>query len=206
MGRAWRKWRGITQLTAPSIVTETPLRDHIVVAGFGCTGRAVASALREAGIPLLVVESSYALTSDVTDNGFLSLWGDISRKRFCMRHNLHDAKMMLLTMPDQNTVNSAVDRARRMSPKIIIVARSTNVRYLENLRNLGVTVAVQPEFEGGLEMVRQGLLHCGRNEEDTTHILERIRHEIYRTSEQVAALALGNARPTPVNDTPAFPC
>jgi CPA2 family monovalent cation:H+ antiporter-2 len=183
MGRAWRKWRGVTQPPPPSIITDTPLRDHVVVAGFGRTGRAVASALREAEIPFLVVESSYALMSDVTENGFLSLWGDIAHDEILHAAHLHDANMLLLTMPDQNTVNLAVERARRMSPEILIVARSTNVRYLQHLRELGVSVAVQPEFEGGLEMVRQGLLRCGRDEADTARIVERIRHEIYQTSD-----------------------
>ena len=182
MGRVWRRWKKVTQPPPPSIVPDSPLRNHVVVAGFGRTGRAVASALREAGIPFLVVESSYALMTDVTANGFMSLWGDVSQEEILHAAHVHNAKMLLLTMPDQNTVNLAVERARHISPNIVLVARSINVRYLESLRQLGVTVAVQPEFEGGLEMVRQGLLRCGRDEGDTARIVERIRHEIYETN------------------------
>jgi CPA2 family monovalent cation:H+ antiporter-2 len=91
--------------------------------------------------------------------------------------------MLLLTMPDQNTVNLAMDRGRRMNPNLLMVARSTNIRNLRRLRELGVSVAVQPEFEGGLEMVRQGLLRYGRPEADTARIVDRLRQEVYETNE-----------------------
>ncbi|MEO5925444.1 MAG: cation:proton antiporter [Bryobacteraceae bacterium] len=183
IGRAWRKWRGVTQPPPASIPPDTALRNHVVVAGFGRIGRAVSSALREADIPFLVVESSYVLMADVTSNGFMALWGDIAHDEILHAAHIRDAKMLLLTMPDQNTVNLAVERSRSISPDLILVARSTNVRYLQKLRDLGVSVAVQPEFEGGLEMVRQGLLRCGRDEADTSRIVDRIRHEMYQINE-----------------------
>ncbi len=183
IGRAWRKWRGVTKPAPPSIPNDTALRQHVVVAGFGRIGRAVASALREANIPFLVVESSYALMADVASSGFMALWGDVTQDGILHAAHIQDAKMLLLTMPDQNTVNLAVERSRSISPNLILVARSTNVRYLQKLRELGVSVAVQPEFEGGLEMVRQGLLRCGRDEADTSKIVERIRHEMYDFNE-----------------------
>jgi CPA2 family monovalent cation:H+ antiporter-2 len=179
LGRAWRKWAGPEKAPAHVEVPPPALSGHVVVAGFGRIGRAVASALREAEIPFLVVESSYSLMADVTENGFLGLWGDIAHDEILRAARIPDAKMLLLTMPDQNTVNLAVERARRLSPELILVARSTNIRYLHHLRTLGVSVAVQPEFEGGLEMVRQGLLRYGRDEADTARIVDRLRHEIY---------------------------
>jgi CPA2 family monovalent cation:H+ antiporter-2 len=183
LGRAVRKWAGVTGVPPRTIAPDSALHGHVVVAGFGRTGHAVASALREAEIPFLVVESSYALLADVTTHGFLGLWGDIARDEILRAARIPDARMLLLTMPDQNTVNLAVERGRRMNPGLILVARSTNIHYLQHLRALGVSVAVQPEFEGGLEMIRQGLLHWGRDEGDTSRILQRLRHEIYEARE-----------------------
>ncbi len=179
LGRAWRKWAGPEKAAKPHAIENHAMSEHVVVAGFGRTGRAVAIALREADIPFLVVESSYALMEDVTANGFSGLWGDIAHDEILHAAHVENAKMLLLTMPDQNTVNLAVERSRRWSPDVIVVARSTNIRYLQQLRLLGVSVAVQPEFEGGLEMVRQGLLRYGRDEVDTARIVDRLRHEFY---------------------------
>jgi hypothetical protein len=53
---------------------------------------------------------------------------------------------------------------------------------VHHLRELGVA-AVQPEFEGGLEMVRLGLLRYGQSAEDTSRIVDILRREIYEVSE-----------------------
>jgi len=79
--------------------------------------------------------------------------------------------MLLLTMPDQSTVELAVECSRRLNPELVLVARCTRANHLRRLQELGVTT-VQPEFEGGLEMVRQGLVRCGRAGEEVGPIIE----------------------------------
>jgi len=54
--------------------------------------------------------------------------------------------------------------------------------FLPQLRALGVSAAVQPEFEGGLEMVRQGLIRCGHEEDEAARIVETLRTDLYRES------------------------
>jgi hypothetical protein len=44
---------------------------------------------------------------------------------------------------------------------------------------MGVPVAVQPEFEGGLEMVRQALLRFGHEDERTRLLVEEQRELFY---------------------------
>jgi CPA2 family monovalent cation:H+ antiporter-2 len=183
LGRAWQKWAGDAAEPAGVEIPDSGHKGHVIVAGYGRTGRAAARALREAQIPSLIVESSYSLLADLTADGFVGIWGDIARDEVLQAVRIREAKMLLLTMPDQNTVNLAMDRGRRMNPNLLMVARSTNIRNLRRLRELGVSVAVQPEFEGGLEMVRQGLLRYGRPEADTARIVDRLRQEVYETNE-----------------------
>lgn len=38
---------------------------------------------------------------------------------------------------------------------------------------------MQPEFEGGLEIVRAGLLRYGRDERDISRIIAKLRRDIY---------------------------
>ena len=180
LGRRWQRWLGAHDAPPrPEDLPPPEMSSHVVVGGYGRTGRAVARALREADIRCLVVESSYSLIADLRNDGFAGLWGDISRDEVLQAARIKQAKMLLLTMPDQNTVDLAIDRSRRLNPDIVLVARSTEVRYLQQLRELGVST-VQPEFEGGLEMVRVGLLRCGRNEEEVSHIIARLRRETYQ--------------------------
>lgn len=184
LGRAWRRRFEKDAAPPPVDLQQANLRDHVVVAGYGRTGRAVARALREASIPFLVVESSYALLADLTADGFAGLWGDIAREEILHAARIPQARMLLLTMPDAPTVELAVERGRQQNPALLVVARSTNANLVRDLRAKGVA-AVQPEFEGGLEMVRQGLLLQGHGEESIGPIVQRLRREIYDSPSEV---------------------
>jgi len=182
LGRAWQTWRGTPEIPPRPDILPSGQSGHVILAGYGRTGRAAARALRQAQIPCLVVESNYSLLADLTADGLVGIWGDIAQEEILRAARVHHAQMLLLTMPDQNTVNLAVDRGRRLRPDLVMVARSTNIHYVHHLRELGVA-AVQPEFEAGLEMVRLGLQRYGQSAEDTSRIVNILRREIYEISE-----------------------
>jgi monovalent cation:H+ antiporter-2, CPA2 family len=178
LGRRWQAWAGsCSELHRAR--TASSLSGHVIVAGFGRTGSTVSKALQEAGTPFLIVESNYSLMADLTANGFEGIWGDISSEEILHAARIQQARMLLLTMPDQKTVNLALERSRRLNPAVLSIARSARADYLPHLRSLGVTAAVQSEFEGGLEMVRQGLILCGQDEIAVQRIVDRLRKEIY---------------------------
>ena len=72
--------------------------------------------------------------------------------------------MIILTVPDQSTIGLSAQRARAMNPSIIVIARAMRERNVTELRKLGIDRVVQPEFEGGIEMVRQALVACDFDE------------------------------------------
>ncbi|MBI3939525.1 MAG: cation:proton antiporter [Acidobacteria bacterium] len=179
LGRAWRAWRK----SAPAINTiELPKQipeKHVIVAGYGRTGRAVARALRAAGIPAVIVEVNHPLMADLTEAGFTGIWGDITREEILHAAGVECARMLLLTIPDQNTVHLAIERARHLNPVLILIARAVREHHIGELRKLGVVAAIQSEFEGGVEMVRQALVRCHHDEAAALQILERLRSELY---------------------------
>jgi CPA2 family monovalent cation:H+ antiporter-2 len=179
LGRAWRAWR---KPGAPLKTIELPkaiLADHVIVAGYGRTGRAVARALQAAGIPSVVVELNHALMADLTAGGFTGIWGDITREEILHAAQVERAKMLLLTPPDQSTVRLAIERARHLNPSVILIARAVREHHVGVLREMGVAAAVQSEFEGGVEMVRQALICYQHDEVATLQIVDRLRSEFY---------------------------
>ena len=179
IGRRWRSWRKLTPVLAG---VDTPISiapGHVIVGGYGRSGRAVVRALSEAHIPLVVVELNHALMADVTAAGHQGMWGDITRDEILRAARVERARMLLLTMPDQSTVHIAVRRARELNTGLIVIARAAREHHLEELSRLGVAAAVQPEFEGGVEMVRQALLRSEYDEAATLRILDRLRKELY---------------------------
>ncbi|MEZ5353350.1 MAG: cation:proton antiporter [Bryobacteraceae bacterium] len=179
LGRAWRGWRKPALVRTQLEIPGEALRDHVVVAGYGRTGRAVARALHAAKIPLVVVESDYAVYGDIGAEGLPGMWGDITREEVLRGAGVERARIVVVAIPERGSVRLAVERARGLSPGVAVVARAASGPQLSELRKLGVEAAVQPEFEGGVEMVRQTLVRLGYDAVGAGRVLAGLREEHY---------------------------
>jgi CPA2 family monovalent cation:H+ antiporter-2 len=182
IGRVWRGWR--KQPAKDNIVLpQLDISGHVIVAGFGRTGRAAGKALHAAGIPTIIVEMNHDSMADIAGAGCHAIWGDIASAEILHAARVEHAKILLLTMPERNTIHLAIERARRARPELAIIARATIEEHIEELRALGVAAAVQPEFEGGIEMVRQALRFTGRDSADVNRLIAELRRDLYGVSE-----------------------
>lgn len=180
LGRRWRAWTKQDQVVMTFDAVGPEVSGHIIVAGYGRTGKAIASALQEAGLPFLVVESNYAVVSDLRREGIDAFWGDVTRPEILQAAHIERARCLALAMPDPAVIELALVEARRIAPGIPIIARAARVQHLAHLRALGVTSAIQPEFEGGVSMVRATLRALDQDTASIRPILERTRAAMYR--------------------------
>jgi CPA2 family monovalent cation:H+ antiporter-2 len=91
-----------------------------------------------------------------------------------------------MTIPDWQATRLGIGRARRLNPRLFIVARASAGRHVEDLRALGADVIVQPEFEGGVEMVRQALAHLERTDAEIDRLTAALRKALYNPAEAPA--------------------
>lgn len=178
MGRAWRRWRKPAAAARHITLPQHRQEGHVILGGYGRTGKAVARVLRAAGIPLVVIELNHAFYSAISADGVPGVWGDITSEEILHAAAADRARLLLLTIPDPGTVHLAIQRARQMNPNIVVIARAARERQLAELRAIAVDAAIQPEFEGGVEMVRQALVRyqCA----DTDGLVESVRADFYR--------------------------
>ncbi len=177
LGRWWRR-----RFPPPKNVRhfETPrelLRDHILVAGYGRTGRAVAGVLRAAGLPVVIIELNHAIFNDIRADGVPALWGDVTSEEILRAAGLKNARLLILTVPDGDVVRLATERARKLAPHVPVIARAARVQLLDELRRLGAASAVLPEFEGGMEMARQAMLRSGIDPGRAEEIILQIKEK-----------------------------
>ena len=161
LGRWWRRRFPSPPAGRPIEAPRELLRDHILVAGYGRTGRAVAGVLRAAGLPVVVIELNHAIFNDLRSGGVPSLWGDVTSEEILRAAGLKHSRMLILTVTDGDTVRLATERARRLAPHVPVIARAERIPLIRELRRLGAASAVLPEFEGGMEMARQAMLRSG---------------------------------------------
>jgi CPA2 family monovalent cation:H+ antiporter-2 len=182
LGRVWARWRKPVAPAQAAGLPEAPLQDHAIVAGYGRSGRAVARVLRGAGVPLVVVEADHAVFNDLRSEGFPAIWGDIAREEILHAAGVENARVLVLAVPDRNTVQLSVERAQRLNPALVMVARAVRERHVQELRRLGVSAAIQPEFEAGVEMARQTLVRFQFDDAEALRLVSAPRAEMYGES------------------------
>jgi len=156
------------------------LRDHVVVVGYGRTGQAAVDVMRQTGLPFVIIDSDHNRVEHCTGRGGPAIWGDATLEPVIEAAHLARARLLLITIPDAAGIRMIVQQARAIRPDIVIVARAPSREHLEELRSLGVYEIVQPEFEAGLEMVRQVLARYDYSPAEISRFSDEVHRQLYQ--------------------------
>jgi CPA2 family monovalent cation:H+ antiporter-2 len=155
------------------------LHGHVVVVGYGRIGNAATAVMDRVGLPYIVIESDHHVVEACKREGRPMIYGDATSEIMLEAAGTTHARMLLLTMPDEMGINLAVSRAKALNPRLQIIARAMHQQQLEELRGRGIHEVVQPEFEAGLEMVRQVLLQYQVSPTDIQRFSDAVHSELY---------------------------
>lgn len=128
---------------------------------------------------MLVVEISHSVFGRLADDGFRGIWGDVTGEEILKVSQTEKARILLLTVPDQSFIRLSFERARRLNPTISVIARALSTDDVLELRKLGVGTVIQPEFEGGVAMVREALVQCTGDGAAAARLIQDLRAEFY---------------------------
>lgn len=156
-----------------------PAGEHVIVAGFGRVGRLSGHAMTERGQPFVVIDADFALIRELRGAGIHAVWGDSANAEVLTMAGVEHARALLLAVPDESTALLAAANARRLNPHIEIVVRAPAAESAQALRRLGVTQVVVPEYEGGIEMMRELLVALGVTDDEATELAHRARGQYY---------------------------
>ncbi|MBL8555725.1 MAG: Kef family K(+) transporter [Phenylobacterium sp.] len=125
----------------------TALTEHVVVVGFGRVGAAVAEGLETAGRPFLVIEVDEKAGQRARDAGFEVIDGNAADPRVLAIAGVGAAHRLICTAPDGFEAGGVTEEARRVNPKLEIIARAHSDAEVEHLRKHGCDRPVSGERE-----------------------------------------------------------
>ncbi len=175
---------------APAIpLMEQELEGHIIIAGYGRVGRYTADLLRRLEMAHVVIERDQSRLDALKAANIPVIYGDAGSPVVLEAAGLQHARLLLVTVSAAIDVELVVRQARAQNPQLHIVARATGLGQLEVLCGLELHEVVQPEFEAGLEMVRQALLHAEVAPAEIERLSDEVRAEQYRPLETLGTSA-----------------
>ena len=137
------------------------ITDHVVIVGCGRVGEHVVSVLEHLKVTRLVVEIDADRVAQLRQRGVATLYGDAANSEVLTHAVLDQARALVVTLPEESATEMVVAAARELAPMLPIVARAATRQGGERLTRLGEVDVIQPELEGGLEVMRHTLLLLG---------------------------------------------
>jgi CPA2 family monovalent cation:H+ antiporter-2 len=174
----WRRYLPREPISTFNLPTEE-LRDHVVVVGYGRVGQAATQVMQRVGLQHIIIELNHRILEHCKADGCPVIYGDATSEIMLEAAGVQRARLVLLTLPDEVGASLVVHHIRKLNPQVHIVARAVHLEQVNELRNLGVYEAVQPEFEAGLEMMRQVLVHYKISTPDIHRFSDAVRSEMY---------------------------
>jgi CPA2 family monovalent cation:H+ antiporter-2 len=152
-------------------IRSSALTSHVVICGHGRVGSNVARILTGLAIPYVVTDLDPKTISELREREIPCVYGDAGNQKVLYEAGIEDATSLILAIPDPVAVRLALDHARRINPKLDIIARAHSDSELEFLQMKGVSEVVRPETEAGIEIVRHILCRLGMPEAKVEEII-----------------------------------
>lgn len=135
--------------------------NHVVIAGYGVGGRAVAAALRAVEVPYFVLEMNVDTVRTARLEKEPVYYADVTSEEALESARLRHAAAFVLTINDPGAVARTLDAVRRHAPEVPVLARAHFLRDAEKLRAVGASDVVTEELEAAVEIMARVLRLLG---------------------------------------------
>jgi CPA2 family monovalent cation:H+ antiporter-2 len=161
--------------TAPLPFSEKPeILGEVIIAGFGRVGQNTAQGLQDAGILFHIIEIDPEVVKQSKCGENVCTYGDASNLHVLTRVDLKNAKVMVITFPDPVAVLTTAKTALSINPELKIIARAHRTREADQLKRLGVSELISPEYEASLEFIRRILHITGLHKTEIKQTMNRV--------------------------------
>jgi voltage-gated potassium channel len=128
------------------------LRDHVIVCGYGRTGRQAVFELTQSQQSFVVIEWNPDGLASVEQDRVLNVLGDASNDEVLERAGIRRARALISAVDSDERNVYIVLTARTLRPDLYIVARSSHPDSAEKLRRAGADRVVSPYTLSGRRM------------------------------------------------------
>ena len=184
----WPRRLAAGTFTVPEPKSED-LKHHLVIVGFGVTGRNVARAARAARIPYGIIEMNPEIVRDEQARDEPIHYGDATQEAVLERVKIDSARIIVIVINDPTTTRRIAATVRRLNPTGHIIVRTRYLHEVKPLHNLGANEVIPEEFETSIEIFTRVLTNYLVPREDIEKLVSEVRSDGYEMFRRLSAEA-----------------
>lgn len=129
------------------------LNNHVILCGYGRTGKEAAEILNRKKIPFVVIESRKDLNDELQANNILFyLNEDATKDEVLEDAGIRKARGLISTLPEDADNVYVVLTAREINNEMTIISRASNDSSVKKLKRAGASNVIMPDKIGGAHM------------------------------------------------------
>ena len=128
------------------------VQQHVVLVGYGLTGRNVGRALTDHGVPFVAIEMNPETVRAERAKGVRVLYGDAGHPEVLLSTGIERARLLVVAINDAAGSLRVVRAARELRPDLHLVVRARYLREVAALREAGAQEVVPDEVETSVEI------------------------------------------------------
>ncbi len=157
----------------------SPMKDHVVIIGYGLNGRNLAKAARVGQIPYVVIDMNPATVSSERKAGENIFFGDATNSTILTHADIGQARILVIMINDPVSTRAITSLARQMNPDLYIIARTRFLTEVGHLRHLGADEVIPEEFETSVEIFTRVLRKYLTPEATIDRYVREVRSDSY---------------------------
>lgn len=151
---------------APSLLgnleqERSEITGHVVIAGFGQVGMAVARFLAGEHVPLLILDLSTRRVTASRARGLPVFYGNAARIDVLRAAHLDRAHALVIAMPESATAEQVTVVARQSFPDLRIFTRVHDEEWVRNVQKAGADAVVLDGLTTALDLAERVMLFYG---------------------------------------------
>jgi len=127
-------------------------KDHLIIIGYGVTGRNLALTAHRAGIGYNIIELNPDLVTELRRQGESVIFGDATSEGVLNHAGIQTARIVVVAVNDPVAVRKIVSTSRSLNLQLSIIVRTRYVSEVEALHADGADEVIAEEFETSVEI------------------------------------------------------
>ena len=141
----------------PALEGYADLEDHVIIAGMGRVGRAIARVLETEKVEILALDRNAQRVAQTRRDGWRVYYGDASHPDILDKAGAAKAALFVVTADDPGKACAMVAAMRERRPAAPILARARDAQHAAQLTEAGATHVTLEAIESALTMAGRAL-------------------------------------------------
>lgn len=158
-----------------------------IIIGYGPVGQTVTRLLRENEIEPTIVELNIETVQRLKAEGVHTVYGDATHIDTLTQAGIAEVGTLILSASSIKGGREIIQQARTLNPRLRVLARTSYVHELDELRAAGVDAVFSGEGEVALAMAELIMKNLGATPEQVDRERERVRSTLFGAPSPAAA-------------------